>query len=513
MSFLDHLNFAEKAREKKKRAEYLAALTPEQRGVLFDSAVSERRAELSAERAAIGAGMGTAVDFSKTGVMSSFAAVALTPTVGMEGAALAAGGIAATSLSSAAILSAQGAWVEHKSKKLEQAASSLNRHEFTGVGYLAFNGGPGRDVMRSIGPLDIDKMSVPDMERTLKKQRVLDALAPAPSPFSAAEQAREKQKIAREQAQAAPEMFEGVISSARPPEKQLAAAVVDVTADPVQAAREKQRIARADVQNKLGAPTVEAPVKEAQAPVITPATEAPAAESKPYCLGRDRSMKEFVAASLASGSKLLDNNGKPVIETKDALIAPASLRMSDDKRRERVEAMVEHATQKFPGQPLRLDGNEKFVGMALEAALARGLAVEVPEKHKKLLEQIETKLAQSKPAPGVPDVEGTITAGTRVVEVNKAPAKDAEVKQPGRITGKLMSVAEQPDERGLRMAVVQRAGMDHAVWVPAEASNDLKPLVGKGVVFEPPAKDAPARLVGLDQKKQQARDNGQELQR
>ncbi len=508
MSLFDRLNFAEKAREKKKRGEYLESLSPEQRASIFDAALAERRMELSAERAGITAGLGRAVDFSKTGVMSSFAAVALTPSMGFEGAAVAAGGIAATSMTSAAALAAQDAWVNYQSKKLDVACSAVNRKLFVSDG-VVFD--PSDSTFKApLRALGIDKMSVADMQAVLQS-KALGVEQDKPVAL-AVERAQQKQALARAVAQQmtapAVEPFEGVISAGKVPEKTAEKAV-----DAVEQEQQKQALAREAV------PQMADTEKVSPQPVVPNVKVSPAEDSAKevketdhasrHIVGDNRDFKQFALSAMASGTTLVDNNGKPVIETKDALIAPASPLMTDAKRQERVEAMVDHATQKFPGQPLRLDGNAKFVEMAIEAALARGLTVEVPARHAQLLAEKEQALAQRK-AQNLPDVEGVISAG-KIPEKSVARVEDT----PPRTTGKLVGFSADVGEDGRRQVTIQRAGQDVAVWLPAAQANpdDLKPLVGKPVRYEPPTANQPARLVDRTPKKKQSLEAGLEVQR
>lgn len=212
-----------------------------------------------------------------------------------------------------------------------------------------------------------------------------------------------------------------------------------------------------------------------------------------HIVGPDRSAFDVALKALTSGSKLVDHNGTPVIDTKDALIAPASLFKDVNKQRERVEAMVDYAVKKFPGQPLRLDGSERFVGMALDAALARGLTVEVPEKHKQLLLQKEKQL------------------GVGAGQTPKRFIPEDDVQAGRTTTGKLVGFSLDTGPDGRRQITIQRAGQDVAVWLPDSKVDDLKPLLGKPVRYEPPTADHPARLVSLEQQKK--RDAGLEIQR
>ena len=473
------------AREKKKRNTYLASLDPEERGTIFDTALAERRGALSAERAGIGAGLDRTVDFSKTGVMSSFAAVALTPSMGFEGAALAAGGIAATSMTSAAYLAAQEAWVNYKSRKLELAGGSAQRAVFVADG----------TAPRALG---IDKLSADDMRSVLQSKAFNAEL-------SAVEQARQKQALARSEMRLTntpvPEPFDGVISGGGVPEKAV---------DAVEQARQKQALARAALQQ------IKPPQPDALAEEPAPESKESAPASR-HIVGDNRDFKQFALSAMASGTTLVDNNGKPVIETKNALIAPASPLMSDAKRRERVEAMVDHATQKFPGQPLRLDGNGRFVEMAIEAALARGLTVEVPAKYAELLAKKEKEQSLSQPSPvlsPVPDVDGVISPG---VSPQKSVSRtdDTPTSTPARTTGRLVGYSEDVGADGRREITVQRAGQDVAVRMPVSQANpeDLRALVGKPVRYEPETAGHPARLVDLTHAKKQALETNLELQR
>jgi hypothetical protein len=514
MSFLDQINFVEKAREKKRRKEFLESLTPEQRGTLFDAAVDAQRKEFAAEKAGYGAGFDRAVDFARNGVASSFAPIALAPMIGFEGAALAAGGVVATSMSASAILTAQEKWTDYKASKLEQAATPINRKLFVSdsVTYdpsdATFKAATERrmaSVQRVIG---LSSMSVSDMQGLLK------------------ERTKEKE-VVQADPQRPPMQFEGAISAGKTPEQ----AIAKESVDPVEAARQKQALAREAAQQLPAQPapalqpeTQPAPALQPQAPSVTPdvAAESGGAEAGPTSrvqVGKTRNILDLAKQSIAwGGVKLQDNNGKPVIETKDALLAPAVPFMNDDQRRERVDAMVDHAASKFAGKPLRLDGNEKFVAMAAESALARGLTVEVPEKHRKLVEEIEQRLtAQKKVAVADPEIEGAISAGTapervRAPEIDRTTAPE-NTTAPGRITGRLTALAETADERGLVMVTIQRAGASREAWVPA--SDNLKELVGKPVRFEPATPDQPARLVGLERQKQQqqSRAAGRELER
>ena len=471
MSFLDQINFIEKSREKKRRKEFLESLTPEERATLFDAAVDAQRKEIAAEKAGYTEGFSRAADFAKNGVTSSFAPIALAPVIGFDGAAIAAGGVVATSMSAAAILTAQEKWTDYKASKLEQAATPINRKLFVSdvVAYdpsdATFKAATERRMAPVHRALGLPSMSVSDLQGLLKERTKEKEVAPADLQHAALQ-------------------FEGAISAG----KTLEQAVAKESVDPVEAARRKQVLARETAQ-------------QAQARGMTSASAEPgdseAEQKKSVQIGKDRSLRDWVTQSMASGAKLLDNNGKTVIETQDALIAPVTPFMDDQKRR---EAMVEHAATKFAGKPLRLDGNDKFVALAAEAALARGLTVEVPEKHRKLVEEIEQRLAAQKEVAEeveAPGIEGAISAGT----------------SPERITGRLTALAESADEHGVVKATIQRAGADHAAWVPA--SDNLKELVGKPVRFEPATPDQPARLVGLEQQKQQqqSRSAGREIQR
>lgn len=315
--------------------------------------------------------------------------------------------------------------------------------------------------------------------------------------------ARLKQARAREAVQTvlSTDAFDGAIS---------AGGLKLDRAEPPLAAGGPSKLSAGQLRSALG----EAPAPSGSGPDAAPADSAPGVQAAPgtaigkHLVGPGRSLPDFVAQSMASGSRLLDGNGKPVIETKDALIAPASLMMTDAQRRERVEAMLTHAAQKFPAQPLRLDGNEKFMTMAIEAALARGLTVEVPEKHRQLLEKLTQQVEQKSTA--APQIDGVISPSlARTAEVNLATS---DKDKPVQVTGKLLSVDPQPNERGMIKATIQRAGSEHAVWVPGSGSDSLKPLLGKTVRFEPGGKDgAPARLVGLKQQRGQAKEHERDL--
>jgi hypothetical protein len=179
--------------------------------------------------------------------------------------------------------------------------------------------------------------------------------------------------------------------------------------------------------------------------------------------------------------------------------------MNDDKRRERIEAMVDHAAKKFDGKPLRLEGNEKFVGAAIDAALARGLTVEVSAKHKDLLEAKLREREQQK-EKGAPTVEGVISAG-------RAPEKEISSEER-LVTGKLVGFSIDPDAQGRRHITITRAGQDVTVTASADhvKADDLKPLIGKAVQFQAESEKGPARVVGLEQKKQQSRDPGRGIE-
>jgi len=512
MSFLDSLNVAEKSREKKRRRDYLDSLTPTQRGDLFDAAVEKRRGELSAERAGISQGFDRAVDFGRTGVTSSIAAVALTPAMGLEGGLVAAGGIAATTMASSALLSAQSAWVDYQSRKLE---ATMEKPELGLSARELFKISP--EPVRSAKAVGIERLSIEQMQEMVARKEqarlVGQSIAANKEPeqglgFETRLKALKDKQLSAQQA-ARVSMGEPAVGAAQPPEAR------------VQEARQKQEVAREAAQEPFeGIITAgRTPEKEKQAPaakVEQPAPEVSLEESpdetKPgsrHFVGPNRSAKAVAQQAIASGMKLEDNNGKPVIETKDALIAPMALFMTDEKRRERVEAMVELATQKFAGQPLRLDGTEKFVSMALDAALARGLTVEVPEKYKELLAEKESALAvPGKQHPREIEPEGTITAG-KVPE--KARAVEAE--KPERVTGTLVGYDKEADKDGRRKITVLRAGQEVSAWIPAaQTPAELQSLVNKPVRLEPPAKDAPARLVPQKDQRQQ-RDVSRELQR
>ena len=213
-------------------------------------------------------------------------------------------------------------------------------------------------------------------------------------------------------------------------------------------------------------------------------------------VGRDKSVGDIVKMSMSRSMRMIDPNGKPILETEKALIAPASPLLSDDKRRERIEAMVEHAAKKFEGKPLRLDGNEKFVSTAIDVALARGVAVEVPAKYRDLL--IKKERERSVPTHSS-EIDGVITPSAATPEAS-------------RVTGRLKGVSDEAD--GKRTLTITRAGHDIALSVDAKQfdAEKTREMVGKAVRYEPQAGDVPARLVGLTKERAAQKQQGSAIE-
>lgn len=243
------------------------------------------------------------------------------------------------------------------------------------------------------------------------------------------------------------------------------------------------------------------PVPEAGA---QDSAEVPRMTRAGHYVGADRSLKDIAVQAMSSGYLLFSFGGHAVLDSDTALIAPANPLMSEADRKERIEAMVDHAAKKFPDKPLRLDGNQKFVETAMDAALARGLTVEVPAKYQDLLAQREKAHTQQKqPAPEVhgQEFDGVISASTGSVERN-------------RVTGKLKNLTVDVDKDGMRTVTVQRAGYDVPIKIDGRqiTPEQAAPLVGKPVRYEPPAKGSPARVVDVQREKAQEKQKGQSLE-
>lgn len=489
MSLFESLNIPERLREKKRRKEYLESLSPDDRRDLFDAVVASRRAEIAAEKEGIGAGLGASVDFVRTGVASSAAAVALTPVSGAESAIVAAAGITATSLGSSVYLTAKDKWLDYQSAKLDQVENKVPGYQqYTVPPRELFAENGDLSDIRSLKPLRLDSMRVNDLQQLLENARAKkladqDVANPVSPQVTAA---REKQVITRQAVQqslSAPEPFDGMITAGSSPEQKKET--------PERTVAQPSRPA----QSLSGQPGVAAEEQQAEKDVAQKQT--PEKKSGLDFMGR-------VREALAEGQKLIDNNGRPVIETPRALIAPANPLLKDDQRVSRIEAMVDHAAEKFKGKPLRLDGNEKFVTTAMDAALARGLTVEVPEKYQQILDAKLAERQKAKEAPAVgKEFEGMIAAG--------------ESQQQQRITGRVVGFDVVPGEDGLRAVSIERMGQRHDVRVDFHAMSkkdlDVAMAAGRLVRFEPARDGQPPRLVDLKKEKDLGKQAGLELQR
>ncbi|MDA8093664.1 MAG: hypothetical protein M0T84_07065 [Betaproteobacteria bacterium] len=235
-------------------------------------------------------------------------------------------------------------------------------------------------------------------------------------------------------------------------------------------------------------------------------------------IGRDREMEGVAAKLMTSGQQLWTPLGQPVIESNNGLLAPANPLMSEEARLERIEAMVGHAATKFPGQPLRFDGNAKFVGAAIDAAIARGLLVEVSEKHRDLLLEKEAGLARRITSQGeaintpplsegrgqevAPGVEGAVAPSRAGIEMS-------------RVTGRLVDVSPIVAEDGTRTLTIKRMGQDVQVKIDARHFSEAQAqaLKGKTVRYEPRMRGEPPKVVNLTQERKRQQSAQREISR
>ena len=172
------------------------------------------------------------------------------------------------------------------------------------------------------------------------------------------------------------------------------------------------------------------------------------------------------------GAKMLTQHGHTVVETDRALIAPPALFVSREKEQQRAEAMVEAAAEKFKGRALRIDGKPEFVSAAIDAALARGLTVEVNEKYAQLLADKEAALAR-----GNQQIDGSIAASD-IKSVSAGEITASDKRQV--MTGTLLDVEEKD---GSRLAHMRQAGRDTYIMTSLPAETLLAEK-GQGVRIE-----------------------------
>jgi hypothetical protein len=189
-------------------------------------------------------------------------------------------------------------------------------------------------------------------------------------------------------------------------------------------------------------------------------------------------LKQLVEAGPKSSMWQTDK-GHTVLETEKSLIALSNPLMSEESRKLRAEAMIEKAAQKFPGKPLRIDGNKQFVESAIDAALARGVTIEVPEKYADLL------LAK---------------------EQEQERAKKQALEQHVHVTGYLVGYSADPEDSRQRIVTIRRAGQDVAVKIDKNDVPEarMQALVDKPVVLERKP-GSPAVLTDRSKEKSQTR--------
>jgi len=274
--------------------------------------------------------------------------------------------------------------------------------------------------------------------------------------------------------------------------------------------------------------TVKEPAPQA-APLFTPAPDSVPAPEKLDGIAESKETKEtarqtslgnFVSdekppfSLKEKGAVMVTKEGHTVIETPNALVAPKMGLLKDfngEKEKARAETMIEAAAQKFPSKPLRIDGSEKFVTACIDAALARGLSVEVHEGYEKLLAKREALHTQKELANIGKTAEvgngGRITEGQQRPMVNSGSELTAEQPEGQitastarqRVTGKLVGYGEQL-ENGKRVADIMRAGRLVQVETDVPVA-ELEANKGKGVRLEPATKGGRDTLVNLDREK------------
>jgi hypothetical protein len=262
----------------------------------------------------------------------------------------------------------------------------------------------------------------------------------------------------------------------------------------------------------------------APAPVPAPEKLDGIAESKETKeTARQTSLGNFVSdekppfSTKEKGAVMVTKEGHTVIETPNSLVAPKMGLLKDfngEKEKARAETMIEAAAQKFPSKPLRIDGSEKFVTACIDAALARGLAVEVHKGYEKLLAQREALHLHTQKEAALANTGKTaeVGGGGRITEgqrpmVNSGSELTAEQPEGQitastarqRVTGKLVGYGEQ-NEDGKRVADIMRAGRMVQVETDVPVA-DLEANKGKGVRLEPATKGGRDTLVNLDHEK------------
>lgn len=233
-------------------------------------------------------------------------------------------------------------------------------------------------------------------------------------------------------------------------------------------------------------------------------------------VGEDRVVGKVLLKKLMAGETLIAPKGHPVLETTDALIAkvyPHIPGIGAEKRaiaeKDRVDAMIAHGVKKFAGKPLRLDGNKKFMTMAIDSALAAGVAVEIPKKYQALL--LEREGIKNQKAVVVEEKKVVVVKEKKVEGIITA-SKKLEPEQT-RVTGRLTGYSADVDKDGARTLTIVRAGVDSTVKIDEKQFSvaQAKGLLNKPVRYEPPAKGKPARVVDTAIERSKSREKGTEI--